>query len=207
MYRKEKSSSKWPPDLSFCPLKLRLQIWAFQRNGILTKFSFVPKLWRFDFLCVWIEMRRIFFFENLKSQNWVLINQSCKQLSPRQEQHAHGCYRSCSSQTHWEAFLRMPMAKQHYDTFSRPTILGNTKLMDNILFNLPENLVPCSGHGLLTNSCSVESSHSTIVITCYTDARERQGAWESYSPPQPPWTSPIMVNNFRFHWKWVLLTL
>ena len=82
-------------------------------------------------LCVWIEMRRIFFFENLKSQNWVLwINQSCKQLSPRQEQHAHGCYRSCSSQTHWEAFLRMPMAKQHYDTFSRPKILGNTKLMD-----------------------------------------------------------------------------
>ena len=161
-------------------------------------------------------MRRIFFFENLKSQNWVLwINQSCKQLSPRQEQHAHGCYRSCSSQTHWEAFLRMPMAKQHYDTFSRPKILGNTKLM-YFFFNLPENLVPWfSGHGLLTTSCStfvlknpsVESSHSTIVITRYTDARERQGAWESYSPPQPPWTSPIMVNNFRFHWKWVLLTL
>ena len=84
----------------------------------------MPKLWRFDFLCVWIEMRRIFFFENLKSQNWVLwINQSCKQLSPRQEQRADGCYRSCSSQTPWEAFLRMlTMAKQYYDTFARLTI-------------------------------------------------------------------------------------
>ena len=163
----------------------------------------MPKLWRFDFLCVWIEMRRIFFFENLKSQNWVLwINQSCKQLSPRQEQHAHGCYRSCSSQTHWEAFLRMPMAKQHYDTFSRPKILGNTKLMD-IFFQSSWEL----GSLFRTWTSHQLMQRSTIVITRYTDARERQGAWESYSPPQPPWTSPIMVNNFRFHWKWVLLTL
>ena len=139
----------------------------------------MPKLWRFDFLCVWIEMRRIFFFENLESQNWVLwINQSCKQLSPRQEQHAHGCYRSCSSQTHWEAFLRMPMAKQHYDTFSRPTILGNTKLMDNILFNLPENLVPWfSGHGLLTNSCTIDLRSWQLSRSPYVQIVQKKSAF------------------------------
>ena len=112
----------------------------FYKIFILTK---VMAIW--FFMCVNWDAPNIFLW----------INLSCKQLSPRQEQRADGYYRSYSSQTPWEAFLRMPMAKQHYDTFSRPTILGNTKLMD-IFFQSSWELGSLVFRALVTNliSCS-----------------------------------------------------